>query len=150
MVAHESQTPQLDELFKSCESNNKVLNDGESNYQMLSCAIPVWVTSRPFKNLHYTSYNIRRRVLGKRKTNNSTVTANSYLRNTRNLLNLISVKINKPAQSNLTGSKEVTKFALPNIYLINARSLLSKVDELTATLNVNSVNLVAVTENMVE
>ena len=64
----------------------------------------------------------------------------------RNHLNLKSVKINKSAQSNLTGLKEVTKFALPNIYLINARSLLSKVDELTATLNANSVNLVAVTE----
>ena len=109
----------------------KLPKDCSSNDNELKCRIPVIISSR---------------LDGKRKTNNFTVTANSYLRNMRNHLNLISVKINKPAPSNLTGSKEVTKFALPNIYLINARSLLSKVDELTATLNANSVNLVAVTE----
>ena len=109
----------------------KLPKDCSSNDNELKCRIPVIISSR---------------LDGKRKTNNFTVTANSYLHNMRNHLNLKSVKINKSAQSNLTGLKEVTKFALPNIYLINARSLLSKVDELTATLNANSVNLVAVTE----
>jgi hypothetical protein len=35
---------------------------------------------------------------------------------------------------------------LPKLALINARSLLPKVDELIANLSINTVNLVAVTE----
>ena len=36
---------------------------------------------------------------------------------------------------------------LPSFYLFNARSLLPKIDELTALLSTNSVDLVAITES---
>ena len=61
--------------------------------------------------------------------------------NMRNASNLIRVRRCIHVETN-----KVTKSRLPKLVLINARSLLPKVDELIANLSVNSVNLVAVTE----
>ncbi len=58
-----------------------------------------------------------------------------------NASNLIRVRQFNPVETN-----KVTKPMLPKLALINARSLLPKVDELIANLSVNTVNLVAVTE----
>ncbi len=59
----------------------------------------------------------------------------------RNASNLIRVR-----RCNAVETNKVTKPMLPKLALINARSLLPKVDELIANLSVNTVNLVAVTE----
>ena len=59
----------------------------------------------------------------------------------RNASNLIRVR-----RCNHVETNKVTKSRLPKLALINARSLLPKVDELIANLSVNTVNLVAVTE----
>ena len=61
--------------------------------------------------------------------------------NMRNASNLIRVR-----RCNHVETNKVTKSRLPKLALINARSLLPKVDELIANLSVNTVNLVAVTE----
>ena len=62
-------------------------------------------------------------------------------KNKRNASNLIRVRRCNPVETN-----KVTKPMLPKFALINARSLLPKVDELIANLSVHTVNLVAVTE----
>ena len=59
----------------------------------------------------------------------------------RNASNLIRVR-----RCNHVETNKVSKSRLPKLALINARSLLPKVDELIANLSVNTINLVAVTE----
>ena len=64
----------------------------------------------------------------------------------RNLNNLIQINIDNAAKSSCAVSHCVKKTALPNISLLNARSLLPKLDELSASLSFNPVDIIAVTE----
>ena len=59
----------------------------------------------------------------------------------RNMNNLVQIKI-----SNVNVTKQ-TQGSLPSFYLLNARSLLSKVDELTGLIYTKPVDIVAVTES---
>ena len=59
----------------------------------------------------------------------------------RNMNNLVRIKI-----SNVNVTKQ-TQGSLPSFYLLNARSLLSKVDELTGLIYTKPVDIVAVTES---
>ena len=64
----------------------------------------------------------------------------------RNLNNLIQVNITNAADPNRAIGDRTKKTILPKISLINARSLLLKLDELTGSLSINPVDMVAVTE----
>ena len=63
----------------------------------------------------------------------------------RNLNNIIQVSI-KAISPNHPTRVCVKKFVLPKMLLLNARSLLPKLDELRALLSVNTVDMVVVTE----
>ena len=64
----------------------------------------------------------------------------------RNLNNLIQINIDNAAKSSYAVSHCVKKTAIPKIPLLNARSLLPKLDELSASLSFNPVDIIAVTE----
>jgi hypothetical protein len=64
----------------------------------------------------------------------------------RNLNNLIQVNIINAAEPNRAIGDRTKKTIFPKMSLINARSLLPKLDELTASLSINPVDMVAVTE----
>ena len=142
-AAHESQTPQLDELSKFCESNNKVLHNDESNDQMLSYAIPIWVTSQPFKDLHYTSYNIQRTVLQIFNTNGSLVRQRTCTRNTNNLIVIDCLQSGGSVRST-QGHKTPSK--VPKLTLSNVTSLVPKLDEVRDFLHCQEINLAFITE----
>ena len=63
----------------------------------------------------------------------------------RNLNNIIQVNITAVSPNRPSGIR-VKKFVLPKMLLLNARSLLPKLDELRALLSVNTVDMVVVTE----
>ena len=68
------------------------------------------------------------------------------MHNLRNINNLIQITIDNSAKSSHAVGSFVKKTTVPKISLINARSLLPKFDELSASLSINPVDIMAVTE----
>jgi hypothetical protein len=60
----------------------------------------------------------------------------------RNVNNLIQIKTN-----NFNNVSKQAQLTLPSFYLLNARSLLPKIDELTALISTQPVDIVVVTES---